>query len=159
MKGMKRMTKKTMKTKPKLSKKLFAIFSFAAIMAVAVFTYAGTPVTQEKAILAYTQTALGSDASYTGSWIYVGDYGRITLMVISNQDSAANGVKIQQTGDAGCNVSGATPNADYVSSYSYTASTGAAYSVEVVGRCARIVYTNGSSGQTTFRLFSSLKTY
>ena len=129
---------------------------FTLLFTVPVF--AGTPVTLQKQELAYTQTPLGSSVTYTGDWMFVGDYGRITLMVISDESSDTDGVKIQQTGDRGCAEPGATPNADYETTASYTADAKSAYSVEVVGRCARIVYVNGTNAQGSFRLYGALKT-
>ena len=131
---------------------LFLVAAFA-------FFWAGTPVTQQKTVLAYTQTPLGISATYTSPILYTHDYGRITLMVIADEDSAADGLKIQQSGDGDCMNAGATPNWDYESTYSYTADTQGAYSIEIVGRCVRISYTNGTSAQSEFRLYGSLRTY
>lgn len=125
---------------------------------IAIFAYAGTPVTQQKSIAAYTTTVLAGDAVYTSTPIYAGEYSQITGIVYADQDSATDGFLIQQTGDAGCADSGATPNWDYSTAYSVTAETGLAFSVEVVGRCVRVSYTNGATDQTEFRLFGSLKT-
>lgn len=134
------------------------IFAGIFTLLFAIPAYAGTPVTLQKEELAYTQTPLGSSATYTGDWVYVGDYGRITLMVFSDESSDTDGAKIQQTGDRGCAEAGATPNVDYVTTASYTGDGQLAMSVEVVGRCARIVYVNGSNAQETFRLYGGLKT-
>jgi len=125
---------------------------------VSVFAYAGTPITYQTQELAYTQTPLGASDTYTGPSVYIGDYGRIKLMVYADEDSDTDGVKIQQTGDKGCDQAGATPNWDYESVYSYTAEGNGAYSIETMGRCARIVYVNGTDAQTEFRLYGSLKT-
>lgn len=129
---------------------------FALLFAVPAF--AGTPITYQTQELAYTQTALGAGGTYTGPSVYVGDYGRIKLIVYADEDSDTDGVKIQQTGDKGCDQAGATPNWDYETTASYTADAKSAYSVEIVGRCARIVYVNGTNAQGSFRLYGALKT-
>lgn len=140
----------------KLNRKSFLLGIFLTL--VAVFCYAGTPITLQKSIVGRTTTALAGNATYTTGILPVGEYGRVTLLAFADQNSATNGVKIQQTGDASCNVAGATPNWDYESTYTLTASTGLAVSVEIVGACVRISYTNGGTQQGVFRLFSSLKT-
>lgn len=123
------------------------------------FFFAGTPVTQQKTQLAYTQTPLASGATYVSPTLYVGGYARITLMVYADEDSASEGIQIQQSGDGDCMNPAATPNWDYESLYTYEAETKGAYSIEIVGRCARISFTNSSNAQGEFRLYGSLRTY
>lgn len=89
-----------------------------------------------------TTTALGANASWTGSWIYVGDAQKVVGVVSADQ---AGTLYIEQS-DA--EVSGL-----YSVAQSYTAGTSPGFSVEVRAEFARLRYTNGATAQTSFRLF------
>jgi hypothetical protein len=95
----------------------------------------------------FTTTPLDANATYYGP---ARDFsssrlGFMSALAFSDQPSATNGFYIQQSID-GTNwdlVSGAT---------SVSANTGAAIKVAVVARYARVVYVNGDTAQTVFRL-------
>ena len=129
----------------------FVLFAGAAL--------AETPVVQKRFLIGRTNTNLANAAVYTSNAAYAEPYGRVVVMVKASHDSAANGVSIEQSGDTDCLDTNASANWDYVSQYSYTATTGAAFSVEVVGKCVRVKYTNGGTTTTTLRIYAGLKTF
>ncbi len=138
------------------AKSFFAVLFFCLVFAFTAF--AATPVTQTRYLIGRTTTNLANGGIWTSAATYTEPYGRIVVMVKASHDSAANGVSIEQSGDEDCLTNGSA-NWDYASQYSYTATAGAAYSVEVVGKCARVKYTNGGTTTTTLRIYSGLKTF
>jgi len=134
---------------------LIALFLIVSFMFPAV---AATPVTQTRYLIGRTTANLANGAIWTSSATYAEPYGRIVVTIKASHDSAANGVSIEQSGDEDCLTNGSA-NWDYASQYTYTATTGAAYSVEVVAKCVRVKYTNGGTTTTTLRIYSGLKTF
>jgi len=134
---------------------------FILLMLSAVPVSAGTPVTQEKELIGRTTTNLANDAVYTSDVKLTTGFGRVTVIVEASHNSATDGVVIQQSGDADCNTNTpASVNWDYESKYTYTAgSENNGYSVEIIGRCVRVSYTNGGTTTTTLRIYSGLKTF
>lgn len=88
--------------------------------------------------------ALGVSGVFTGTSEQVQDYAAIEVSVFANQASAANGLSMQQSQDG--------TNWDFVDNYTIPASTGKVFSVAPCARFFRVVYTNGTTLQTTFRL-------
>lgn len=93
--------------------------------------------------------ALGAGAVFTGTAVDVSRYAAVNVSVFSNQASATNGLSLQQSSDG--------TNWDILDTYSVPASTGKTFSVQVAARFFRVVYTNGGTIQTTFRLQTLLK--
>lgn len=113
----------------------------------------GTPIGTEVPILSRgrvstvnaTTTPLGANATYTGTWEQVVDFATFTVTVFSNVASAANGMLFQWSSDG--------TNVDEAEAIAISAvHPGRAMSFNVRGRYFRIVYTNGGTAQTTFRL-------
>lgn len=97
-----------------------------------------------------TTTPLGSSATFTGGWEDVSNFSVITVSVISDQNSATNGLVFQWSGD-GVNVdrteaSGLTGGAQ-----------GRAFSISVRAKYFRVIYTNDVAAQGVFRLNTVLK--
>ena len=91
-----------------------------------------------------TTALLGIGAVYTSSAIFVTGRKYFRGMVFADVASAVNGFTIQQSTDG--------TNWDEVTSYGILASTNLTFSVAVVSRYLRVVYTNGGVGQGVFRL-------
>jgi len=109
------------------------------------FGFPGSPQKREqKIIIASTTTPLAGAGVYTSDAFDSLNYGRVTLLVLSDVISAANGVEIQQSIDG--------TNWDYATQNTALSGVGLAVSAETVGRWVRISYTNGGVAQTTFRL-------
>jgi len=121
---------------------------------VTIESYTMTPIdlqAQYRPIIASTTTPLNASQIYTSSWYDCNNYSRITLLSASNVASASNGVEIQQSTDGS--------NADYSSKYTTTSITISGTTryivtatIELMARYARIVYTNGGTNQSYFRL-------
>jgi hypothetical protein len=88
--------------------------------------------------------ALGVSAVFTGTWEDVSRYSHVYVSSLSNQASAASGISIQFGNLAG--------QADLTKTYSAVASVQISVSLPVTGRFFRIVYTNGTTLQTSFAL-------
>lgn len=90
-----------------------------------------------------------SGATFTGAWVNVLNYAQVAVVVISDQSSATNGLKIQFSSDG--------TNVDHTHSYSYAAAFGHAIQAHTHARYYRVTYTNGTTAQATFRLQSILR--
>lgn len=91
-----------------------------------------------------TAVALGAAGVFTGTAEDVSAYSSIAVAVFANQPSATDGFVIQQGPDG--------TNWDQTDTYTITASTGRAFIVPVHSRFMRVIYTNGATLQTAFRL-------
>ncbi len=109
--------------------------------------------TQDSArrLILRTETALGTNAVYNSDAIDVDGLKQITLLAFANQASANNGLKVQQSIDG--------TNWDSEITWTLSASTGRAESVEIYGRYVRIQLTNGAVAQTTLRLAAWARKY
>lgn len=87
---------------------------------------------------------LGSSAVFTGTGEDVTQYSSITITVISDVNSAAGGVSVQFSTD--------NTNWDTNTTYTYLTSQKFAKVVTIDAKYVRVVYTNGASPQTSFRL-------
>ncbi len=100
-----------------------------------------------------TTAALGVSGVYTSPWFDNSSDGNMASVCYarSNVASAASGFVVQQSGDP-------TDSNFTISSYSATvnASTTTAAFANTYQRYWRIVYTNGGTGQTTFKIVCSL---
>lgn len=96
-----------------------------------------------------TTTTLGSNATYTGTWVEVLKYTQIAVISISDQNSATDGVHIQFSSDG--------TNVDHSHSYTYSTPFGHSVQAHTHARYYRISYTNGAVAQTSFRLQTVLR--
>lgn len=98
-----------------------------------------------------TTATLGSGAAFTGTSDDVAAYGTALVSVIASHDSAASGLQLQQSSNG--------TNWDNSDAYSYvTANGNRLYTVGLVARYFRVVFTNGGTGQSSFRLSTIFKT-
>jgi hypothetical protein len=95
-------------------------------------------------------TPLGIGGVFTGVAFEVTKYAAINVNVKSDVASAAGGVKVEFSPDG--------TNWDHSHQTTYGAATGVGYVFNAEYRFARIVYTNGASAQTVFRLQTIFKT-
>lgn len=102
-----------------------------------------------------TTSTLTSGGEWTGAVKETLYYNWVSVIVFADQDSATDGLVIQQSGDSDCS----SPNWDTETTYSYTANTKQGYMVQLIGKCVRVKYTNGGTGQGTFRLNTFLIPY
>ena len=93
---------------------------------------------------------LQADATYTGEWVSTSDFVMAIIDVVTDQDSATNGLVIELSAD-GVNV---------VHSHSFSildnSPAGHHYPSELELNYYRIKYTNGGIIQTVFKLYSTL---
>lgn len=97
-----------------------------------------------------TTTALLANETYTGTAFEVTGYASINVNVYSDVNSATDGLKVEFSTDA--------VNWDHNHRTTYTTGTGKGYIFNAEYRYARVVYTNGASPQTVFRLQTIFKT-
>ncbi len=92
-----------------------------------------------------TTALLGSSSTFTGSFVSTEGYANTTVMVLSDQLGAAGGIKVQHSSDG--------TNIDYVSSRTLDSTNeGRVITVPTRGKYVRVLYTNGTTTQGTFRL-------
>lgn len=94
-------------------------------------------------------TPLAGGGVFTGEWISILNYGIVFVNVFSDQESAIDGLEIQQSSDG--------TNADHGDSFDVPANTGKNFSINPYARYMRVVYTNGTTLQTVFRIQTLLK--
>lgn len=88
--------------------------------------------------------ALAANAAYTGTGEDVTEFADVRVAVFADQASAGDGLQIQQSSNG--------TNWDMTDAFTIPAGTGKVFSVAVSARFMRIVYTNGATAQTVFRL-------
>ncbi len=95
-------------------------------------------------------STLSSSASFTGSGTSTNGYDTLVITVKSNVDSASGGIAIQFSND----------NVTYETLYSdtYYASSFFTKSYQLLKKYYKVVYTNGSSSQSSFQITSRLST-
>lgn len=99
-----------------------------------------------------TATPLGAAGVFTGTSVDVTRYASANVSVFTSHASATDGLSIQQSSDG--------TNWDVTDTYTVPAMSaggGKTYSVQVAAMFLRVVYTNGGTLQTTFRLQSIIK--
>lgn len=101
-------------------------------------------------VAANSSTAvLAASASFTGTSTECIDFAEIAVNVIASHASGTDGLQIQQSSDG--------TNWDIVDSYTIAANTAKVFTMQVAARYFRVVYTNGGTLQTSFRLQSFLR--
>lgn len=98
-----------------------------------------------------SSTPLSGSGVFTGSWIDVLEFAHVCVQVYSSHDSATDGLQIQWSSDG--------TNIDDTDSFTIPAVTGKVFTFGPQAKYYRILYTNGSTAQTTFRLHTTLKTF
>jgi hypothetical protein len=96
-----------------------------------------------------TQT-LGVDASWTGSWVNTKNFVQAIVDVVTDKDSATDGLEIQLSND------GLTIVHTHKFSILANSPDGHHYPSETELLFYRLKYTNGGEAQTVFKLFSTL---
>lgn len=91
-----------------------------------------------------TAVNLGISGVFTGTSEDVSEYSAIMVSIFADQASAVDGLSIQQSSNG--------TNWDVTDVYSIPISTGKVFSVGVVARFFRVVYTNGATATTALRL-------
>jgi hypothetical protein len=96
-----------------------------------------------------TNIPLATGATFTGSAAEILDYSMTNISVYSDQPSATDGLSIQQSCDG--------INWDITDDFTIPATSGKTFSVQNACKFYRLVYTNGGTAQTEFRLNSLFK--
>jgi hypothetical protein len=91
-----------------------------------------------------TTAVLAGGAVFTGTAENISGYADVRISVIASHASATDGLQYQQSIDG--------TNWDFVDSYTVAAASGKALGFPVNGTWGRVVYTNGATLQTSFRL-------
>lgn len=91
-----------------------------------------------------TTAVLAGGAVFTGTAENISGYSDVRISVIASHASATDGLQFQQSTDG--------TNWDFVDAYTIPAATGKAFGFPVNATWGRIVYTNGGTLQTSFRL-------
>jgi len=96
-----------------------------------------------------SQTPLIADAVFTGEWTEILQFSVVLVTVLSDIASATDGLCVEWSDD------GITKRGDDV--FTIPANTDKTFSFQPVRRYLRVVYTNGSTGQSLFNLETQLK--
>ncbi len=92
-----------------------------------------------------TTATLGIGATYTGTGEDISQYSAVSVQIDSSHDSATDGMTFQFSPD--------DTNWDVVHLHTYTAADGGRhFQFAAHAQFFRVVYTNGGTGQTTFRV-------
>jgi hypothetical protein len=91
-----------------------------------------------------TTSTLGVSGVFTGTGVDLLDSGALSVMVHASHDSATDGMQFQFSSD--------NTNWDVTHNFTYTASEGRQFQFGVQARYFRVVYTNGTTEQTHFRV-------
>jgi hypothetical protein len=91
-----------------------------------------------------SSATLGISGVFTGTSEDVSQFAEVRVIAYSDVASATNGLSMQQSSDG--------TNWDITDGYSVPAATGKTYGVGVSAKYFRLVYTNGGTGQASFRI-------
>lgn len=91
-----------------------------------------------------TAVVLAGGATFTGTSEDITAYASVSVSVIASHASATDGLSMQQSSDG--------TNWDIADTYTVPAATGKTFGVQVAAKFFRLVYTNGATLQTSFRL-------
>lgn len=98
-----------------------------------------------------TTSLLLAGGTFTGEWTEITQFGLVYVNVIADVDSATDGLSIQQSSD------GVFP--DHSDDFTIMAMIGKNFSINTYAKYFRIVYDNGGTGQSYFKLQVILKSY
>ncbi len=107
-------------------------------------SFSGSGVSNVVSTANSSSAVLGAGAVFTGTSEDLLNYGEIKISVLASHPSATDGLSIQQSSNG--------TNWDIVDNYTIPANSGKPISVPRQARYFRIVYTNGATLQTSFRL-------
>jgi hypothetical protein len=96
-----------------------------------------------------SDTPLLAGASFTGAAIDIKDYAAINVAVFSDVNAATNGLRMEFSPDG--------VNWDHTHTFNVIGNIGVSYAQAAELRYFRIVYVNGGTDQTVFRLTTILK--
>lgn len=96
-----------------------------------------------------TTNALGSGGVFTGLWQDALNYGVVSIQVLTDEDSATDGLRIQWSPDK-VSISGEDV-------FSIFGNIGKTFTFGPAARYVRLVYTNGATQQTSFFLTTILR--
>ena len=96
-----------------------------------------------------TTAVLSGGATFTGTWEDTINHGVVQVSIIASHASASSGFVVQYSSDG--------TNVDNSDTYTISAGVGKLYSFQAGARYIRIVYTNGGTLQTSFRLQTIMK--
>lgn len=110
------------------------------------------PILNEGEVIASNSSTvpLGAGASFTGAAFEVLNYAVVNVCVYADVPSATDGVKVEWSPDG--------INWDHAHRTTYSSATGVGYIFNCEYKYARVVYTNGATAQTVFRLQTIVKT-
>lgn len=91
-----------------------------------------------------SSTPLGADGVFTGTSEDVSGFPTVTVSIYADVGSAIDGLSVQFSADG--------TNWDHKDAFTIPAATGKVFTVSRVARYFRMVYTNGSTAQSAFRL-------
>lgn len=97
-----------------------------------------------------TSTPLLSGAIWTGNWIDITEWGIVYVNTYSDVASATDGLAIQQSSNGS--------NADHTDEFTIGAGSAKNFAINPHAQYLRVVYTNGGSNQTAFRLQTKFNT-
>lgn len=98
-----------------------------------------------------TTSLLLAGGTFTGEWTDITQFGLVYVNVIADVDSATDGLSIQQSSD------GVFP--DHSDDFTIAGMIGKNFSINTYARYLRIVYDNGGTGQSYFKLQVILKSH
>lgn len=107
----------------------------------------GIPVSPAGSVISTSNSTtanLGNGGVFTGAWEEVQNYAEIRIMVFADQNSATNGLSVQQGSDG--------TNADIIDTLTISANVGRSVGFGPSGRYFRLVYTNGATPTTNLRI-------
>jgi hypothetical protein len=107
-------------------------------------TFSASPASSVVSSANSSTATLTSGSVFTGTSEEVKDYATIVISVIANVASATDGLSVQQSSDG--------TNWDIIDVYTIPAASGKTFTFQPASRYLRIVYTNGATGQASFRL-------
>lgn len=109
-------------------------------------TGAGSPVSYSTLISTVNSsvTPLGISGVFTGTSEEVVNFAEVRVSIWASHASATDGLQMQQSNDG--------TNWDNVDTYSVPATTGKAFGSGIGARYFRVIYTNGATAQTGFRM-------
>jgi hypothetical protein len=112
-------------------------------------TFSASPPASVVSATNSSTAALGANGTYTGTGVSILPYGAVIVSVYSNVSSATDGVQIQFSQD--------NTNWNDSVTATYTAggpapNDGQVYGANARGQYVRVVYKNGGSAQSTFRI-------
>jgi hypothetical protein len=122
--------------------------TLTALIAAYVDPVTGVVDTANTSLYNTTSTPLASSGVFTGAWEDVSRFSSVCVSVLANQSSAASGLSVQ--------FGNLAAQADSSKTFSIVANTPFTATLATPGKYMRVVYTNGTTLQTSFSLQSKL---